>query len=926
MLRTIPVLGILWTAWILAIPIPVAAQAPAPAVDFYGDSLPTGAVARLGTTRFRSPDYVLHLAFSPDGKRLVTHGQTKIALWDVETGKKLAEFASEKVGALAWRGDGRGVMLVTEPGGKERIGDFTRERLKALPFDPNRGAVAELQGATAKIDHERFHGHAISPDGKYLVAGRTGNRDDRARSISVWEIDPARPLEEFEQIHELGPQEGNCHQIIFSPEGKYVGVVSGPKLGKKPDQSVLFVLYDLATGKERYRRTIPISGRNDISAIALAPEARSLAIGLNDSAPRVYPIERDGPEITVDAPGASDEGAHRNPFLFSGDQLWAVRGRSMVLNAYDTKTGRALRSPTPLPTYVSAMALAPNGKRLALAGGGVIAIVDTDTGRLLAPAAGHIGWITGLHVSPDGANVLTWDHRGEARIWDVANGKPLLSLPAPQSEKPPRQLVGQLIISPDEKAILALNEGRLQALDAATGKPLPAPGGLAGATATAVTRGADRHSVILSDDTSVSVWDWPSGRLRHRIGLEPDPVLAKLESRNTYEPRRFYMTPDAKQLVSRGLLDVVVWDLETGASATLWRGNSIMHMDSALTFVGGGTKIAFSGTFSLAANGDEGVGGAGVKGKKAVAPLPAPGKKAKGGGGDNPFGNQAGFGLKMPAKNSFVRGIALWDLRSGKLLHVCDDEDSPRDIASDPGGYVLAAAQAGRYDNEKIVLFEVATGQIRRRFSDAVRETSALAFTPDGHRLVSVSYDTTGLVWHMNLLALARGRKPASDADLEHAWTTIAEPNARAAYDALLAFASNPERAIALLQNRLRPIPMVGAATFDRILADLEDEKFLTRERAANELEKLARVGVAAIRARLDKAKSREAKVRLTQYLDKYDSPKMTADELRSLRALEFLEHAGTPAALSLIAELSSGEPTAEFTTRASEAKKRLTR
>src|SRR5262249_26771266 len=55
-------------------------------VDRYGDPLPPGAVARLGTVRYRfSP---AGSAFLPDGKTVVSTGQgNTINLWDARTGR-----------------------------------------------------------------------------------------------------------------------------------------------------------------------------------------------------------------------------------------------------------------------------------------------------------------------------------------------------------------------------------------------------------------------------------------------------------------------------------------------------------------------------------------------------------------------------------------------------------------------------------------------------------------------------------------------------------------------------------------------------------------------------------------------------------------------------------------------------------------------
>ncbi|MGH7224510.1 MAG: WD40 repeat domain-containing protein, partial [Gemmataceae bacterium] len=65
-----------------------------PRLDRYGDPLPTGAIARLGTIRLRREDgAACDFAFTPDGKALVSARNPRVVqFWDVKTGKPLQEF------------------------------------------------------------------------------------------------------------------------------------------------------------------------------------------------------------------------------------------------------------------------------------------------------------------------------------------------------------------------------------------------------------------------------------------------------------------------------------------------------------------------------------------------------------------------------------------------------------------------------------------------------------------------------------------------------------------------------------------------------------------------------------------------------------------------------------------------------------------
>jgi hypothetical protein len=96
---------------------PPKADSPEPKAvrtDQYGDPLPEGAVARLGTVRFRTIDQTC-LAFSPDGTILAA-GDTGgyLVFWEAATGKELRR----------WKGNELAILELTETTTRSQLTDL----------------------------------------------------------------------------------------------------------------------------------------------------------------------------------------------------------------------------------------------------------------------------------------------------------------------------------------------------------------------------------------------------------------------------------------------------------------------------------------------------------------------------------------------------------------------------------------------------------------------------------------------------------------------------------------------------------------------------------------------------------------------------------------------------------------------------------
>jgi hypothetical protein len=109
---------------------------------------------------------------------------------------------------------------------------------------------------------------------------------------------------------------------------------------------------------------------------------------------------------------------------------------------------------------------------------------------------------------------------------------------------------------------------------------------------------------------------------------------------------------------------------------------------------------------------------------------------------------------------------------------------------------------------------------------------------------------------------------------------------------------------------------------------DLDTNQFAVRESAKQELEKLGEIAAPACRKALEQKPSVEARRRLEALLEKqsreWQNP--SSERLRTLRAVEVLEHIGTPEARQVLETLAKGAPEARLTQEAAESLQRLSR
>jgi hypothetical protein len=166
----------------------------------------------------------------------------------------------------------------------------------------------------------------------------------------------------------------------------------------------------------------------------------------------------------------------------------------------------------------------------------------------------------------------------------------------------------------------------------------------------------------------------------------------------------------------------------------------------------------------------------------------------------------------------------------------------------------------------------------------------------------------------------------ATAAEEEKLWADLAGEDAARAYEATRKLAAAPNVSIPFLRKHLPPMPAAEEKRVARLIADLDSDDFATRQKATADLEKLGELALPAYRQALNGKPPLETRRRLEDLQAKAYAAwwDVSGERLRSLRAVEALELAGTKEAREVLSTLAAGAEGARLTEEAKAALKRL--
>jgi WD40 repeat protein len=429
------------------LPIPTEKPVAEPQVvaDARGDPLPTGASARLGSTRWRHEGGARSLSLSPDGKMLAVLSSVDgaITFFDTLTGKVIHRVDRDEglvpaPGSIAFSPDGKFFACRFE-GGTVRLWDARTKKLvrtlgplerrraegghrSPICFSPDGtrlavstpGAVVTIwEVATGKSTAALVgHNHdnpplAFSPDGKVVFLGAVDP------GVQLWDANTGKFLRGLDT---------GAFSLAVSPDGKFVA--SGGR-----DRIVVSVV---ETGKEHLRLEAKKMGA--VLDLGFTPDGKTLVSGAEDANVRVWDLATKKERFVLDSRGWISQS-----MALSADGKTVAAGTVYnVVRAWDVATGRELSAradghDAPIRT----VSFSPDGRTLVTGGENhQIRLWDGGTGRFVQQLKGHSA--NQLAFSPDGRLLASaWEWNKRARVRDLERGIELYELAHDSADQVP---------------------------------------------------------------------------------------------------------------------------------------------------------------------------------------------------------------------------------------------------------------------------------------------------------------------------------------------------------------------------------------------------------------------------------------------------------------------------------------------------------
>jgi WD40 repeat protein len=523
--------------------------------------------------RFQGHGYwVIALAFSPDGRRIVSGSWDEtVRLWDVRTGQPIGQPLKGdgfKVTSVAFSPDGKRIvsggwgktlqMWNTQTG--QLIGQPLRghgAEIKAVAFSPDGGRIVSAsQDKTLRLWNSKTgqsigqplkgHGAGIravvfSPDGSRIVSG------SEDKTIRLWDVKTGQ------QIGQAWKGHGNTvKSVAFSPvrtmTSKGVGYVIA---SGSHDKTVR--LWDAQTGQSIGQ---PLQGHQaKVSSVAFSSDGRRIISGSWDETIRLWDVQTSQP---IGQPLQTHGGAILS-VAFSPDGHHIIstgNSDNNIVRLWDAQMAQPVGQALKGHGDREDVAFSPDGSIVSTSEENTLRLWDSKTSQPIGqPLKGHEDEITVIVFSPDGRRVVSGSLDKTLRLWDTQTGQPI-----GQPFKGHEDGIAAVAFSSDSRRIVSGSlDKTLRLWNVQTGQPIGQPLKGHEDVIAAVAFSPDGHRIVSGGavtDRSIRLWDIQTGQ----------PIGQPLKGHGNYGVTSVAFSPDGRRIVSSSISDKTVrlWDAQTG--------------------------------------------------------------------------------------------------------------------------------------------------------------------------------------------------------------------------------------------------------------------------------------------------------------------------------------------------------------------------
>jgi WD40 repeat protein len=368
---------------------------------------------------FVAPVDLHAVAYSPDGTRIASAGTDGIArIWDTDTGREVLTLAghTSAVDDLAYTPDGKHLLTngqdgtrlwdVSVGGGRDWLRVPAAELiLVGVAFSPDGetfAAPAEPSGVTIWDTHTgeeiiTLTGHepklttvAFSPDGRKIAAG-----SDLTDTPPVWDVETG------ELLFTLDGHEEDVRAVSFSPDGSRILTGSWDGTAR---------VWDAATGEQL--AVLGAWNRPSIFTAAFSPDGRSIVTGEEDGNVTVWNA------VGLEKVRRLNSGTSLVADLaFGPNGLFLTAHEDGTARVWDFETGEVRLTLRGHTARVHQVAVSPDGTRIATSSDdGTVRLWDSATGEERLTLRGHSYLVYGVDFSPDGRLLATASPDGTAAL------------------------------------------------------------------------------------------------------------------------------------------------------------------------------------------------------------------------------------------------------------------------------------------------------------------------------------------------------------------------------------------------------------------------------------------------------------------------------------------------------------------------------